>query len=61
MGKEPCCEKLALKKGRWTTEEDEILAKYIAENGEGSWKSLPKNAAEDHLSRSSEVCEELQA
>ncbi|URE25306.1 A-type R2R3 Myb protein [Musa troglodytarum] len=44
MGRSPCCEKVGLKKGRWTAEEDEILAKYIAANGEGSWRSLPKNA-----------------
>lgn len=44
MGRAPCCEKVGLKKGRWTAEEDEILAKYIQANGEGSWRSLPKNA-----------------
>ncbi|GLU07291.1 hypothetical protein SLE2022_242550 [Rubroshorea leprosula] len=44
MGRAPCCEKVGLKKGRWTAEEDEILRKYIQENGEGSWRSLPKNA-----------------
>ncbi|XP_012457553.1 transcription factor MYB111 [Gossypium raimondii] len=44
MGRSPCCEKVGLKKGRWTAEEDEILANYIKANGEGSWRSLPKNA-----------------
>ncbi|KAI4301480.1 hypothetical protein L6164_034756 [Bauhinia variegata] len=44
MGRAPCCEKVGLKKGRWTAEEDEILMKYIQANGEGSWRSLPKNA-----------------
>ncbi|KAA3462438.1 transcription factor MYB12-like [Gossypium australe] len=44
MGRAPCCEKVGLKKGRWTAEEDEILTKYIQVNGEGSWRSLPKNA-----------------
>ncbi|CAJ1969895.1 unnamed protein product [Sphenostylis stenocarpa] len=44
MGRAPCCEKVGLKKGRWTAEEDEILGKYIQVNGEGSWRSLPKNA-----------------
>ncbi|XP_020584902.1 myb-related protein P-like [Phalaenopsis equestris] len=39
----PCCEKNGLRKGKWTEEEDEILVKYIAENGEGSWKSVAKN------------------
>uniref|UniRef100_A0A2P2IX46 Transcription factor n=1 Tax=Rhizophora mucronata TaxID=61149 RepID=A0A2P2IX46_RHIMU len=44
MGRTPCCEKVGLKKGRWTREEDEALRKYIEANGEGSWRSLPKNA-----------------
>ncbi|OIV91674.1 hypothetical protein TanjilG_26527 [Lupinus angustifolius] len=44
MGRAPCCEKVGLKKGRWTAEEDKILTDYIQENGEGSWRSLPKNA-----------------
>nr|QBK15080.1 MYB12L protein [Paeonia suffruticosa] len=44
MGRAPCCEKVGLKKGRWTAEEDDILIKYIQSNGEGSWRSLPKNA-----------------
>uniref|UniRef100_I1PAJ3 Uncharacterized protein n=1 Tax=Oryza glaberrima TaxID=4538 RepID=I1PAJ3_ORYGL len=44
MGRAPCCEKVGLKRGRWTTEEDEKLAGYIAKHGEGSWRSLPKNA-----------------
>ncbi|KAK9079530.1 hypothetical protein SSX86_001202 [Deinandra increscens subsp. villosa] len=44
MGRSPCCEKTGLKTGRWTAEEDETLVKYIQSNGEGSWKSLPKNA-----------------
>ncbi|KAL9318850.1 hypothetical protein ACSQ67_015367 [Phaseolus vulgaris] len=44
MGRAPCCQKVGLKKGRWTAEEDQILAKYIQANGEGSWRSLPKNA-----------------
>ncbi|XP_061349201.1 transcription repressor MYB6-like [Gastrolobium bilobum] len=44
MGRAPCCEKVGLKRGRWTAEEDKILTEYIQENGEGSWRSLPKNA-----------------
>ncbi|XP_030528162.1 transcription factor MYB111 [Rhodamnia argentea] len=44
MGRAPCCEKVGLKKGRWTAEEDEILTNYIQAHGEGSWRSLPKNA-----------------
>ncbi|KAL1832978.1 hypothetical protein ACET3Z_002629 [Daucus carota] len=44
MGRAPCCEKVGLNRGRWTAEEDDILTKYIQANGEGSWRSLPKNA-----------------
>ncbi|KAL8252907.1 hypothetical protein R6Q59_036600 [Mikania micrantha] len=44
MGRAPCCDKVGLKKGRWTDEEDAILCNYIRAHGEGSWRDLPKNA-----------------
>ncbi|CAA0834844.1 myb domain protein 111 [Striga hermonthica] len=44
MGRAPCCEKTGLNRGKWTEEEDEKLINYIKTNGEGSWRSLPKNA-----------------
>nr|QXF30038.1 MYB12 [Eleocharis dulcis] len=44
MGRAPCCDKVGLKKGRWTAEEDDILLKYISTHGEGSWRSLPKKS-----------------
>ncbi|KAE9615579.1 putative transcription factor MYB-HB-like family [Lupinus albus] len=45
MGRAPCCDKIGLKKGPWTPEEDEILVNYINNNsGHGSWRSLPKLA-----------------
>ncbi|KZV44152.1 MYB-like DNA-binding domain protein [Dorcoceras hygrometricum] len=44
MGRSPCCEKVGLRRGRWTEEEDQKLRNYILANGEGSWKSLPRNA-----------------
>ncbi|KAL9242979.1 hypothetical protein vseg_016925 [Gypsophila vaccaria] len=44
MGRAPCCEKVGLNRGRWTEEEDEKLTNYILQHGEGSWRSLPKNA-----------------
>ena len=48
MGRAPCCDKMGLKKGPWTAEEDEILVKYIEENGgHGSWRALPKLAGFD--------------
>lgn len=36
----------ALRKGPWTPEEDELLVKCIAEQGEGNWTSVPKKAGE---------------
>lgn len=44
MGRTPCCDKKGLKKGPWSSEEDEILIEYIKKNGCGSWRSLPKLA-----------------
>ncbi|RYR78381.1 hypothetical protein Ahy_A01g003162 [Arachis hypogaea] len=42
-GKGSCCDKVGLKKGRWTNEEDQILINYIQAIEEGSWRALPKN------------------
>ncbi|KAL4585504.1 hypothetical protein LXL04_010125 [Taraxacum kok-saghyz] len=45
MGRTPCCEKNGgLRKGPWTTEEDQKLIDYIHKNGYGNWRTLPKNA-----------------
>ncbi|XP_051120697.1 transcription factor MYB4-like [Andrographis paniculata] len=44
MVRTPCCEKMGLKKGPWTSEEDNILVNYIARNGHGNWRALPKRA-----------------
>ncbi|KAI5061350.1 hypothetical protein GOP47_0023855 [Adiantum capillus-veneris] len=44
MGRAPCCEKVGLKRGPWTPEEDQKLVAYINENGHGSWRALPKKA-----------------
>lgn len=44
MGRSPCCEKVGLKKGPWTPEEDQKLLSYIEENGHGSWRALPIKA-----------------
>ncbi|KAG2333883.1 hypothetical protein Bca52824_005063 [Brassica carinata] len=44
MGRSPCCDKLGLKKGPWTQEEDQKLLAYIEEHGHGSWRSLPEKA-----------------
>ncbi|KAK6141639.1 hypothetical protein DH2020_024612 [Rehmannia glutinosa] len=44
MGRAPCCEKMGLKKGPWTEEEDLILINYINHNGHPNWRALPKRA-----------------
>ncbi|XP_077213331.1 transcription factor MYB106-like [Tasmannia lanceolata] len=44
MGRSPCCEKVGLKKGPWTPEEDQKLLAYIDEHGHGSWRALPGKA-----------------
>ncbi|KAK4282936.1 hypothetical protein QN277_014249 [Acacia crassicarpa] len=44
MTRTPCCEKMGLKKGPWTPEEDQILISYIQRHGHGNWRALPKQA-----------------
>ncbi|XP_031123115.1 transcription factor MYB106-like [Ipomoea triloba] len=44
MGRSPCCEKVGLKKGPWTLEEDKQLLAYIEQYGHGSWRALPAKA-----------------
>lgn len=44
MGRAPCCEKMGLKKGPWTKEEDLVLVAYINQHGHQNWRALPKKA-----------------
>lgn len=44
MVRAPCCEKMGLKKGPWTSEEDGILISYIKKHGHSNWRALPKLA-----------------
>ncbi|XP_047176748.1 transcription factor MYB4-like [Vigna umbellata] len=44
MVRAPCCEKMGLKKGPWTQDEDQILISYIQKHGHGNWRALPKLA-----------------
>ncbi|KAF8081664.1 hypothetical protein N665_0871s0002 [Sinapis alba] len=44
---------LVLKKGPWTAAEDEMLAAYVRENGEGNWNVLQKNTG---LARCGKSC-----
>ena len=44
MGRQPCCDKLGVKKGPWTAEEDKKLIKFILTNGQCCWRAVPKLA-----------------
>ncbi|KAK1260496.1 Transcription factor MYB28 [Acorus gramineus] len=52
MGRLPCCEKVGLKKGPWTLEEDQKLLAYIEEHGHGSWRALPAKAGLERCGKS---------
>ncbi|XP_077226436.1 transcription factor MYB60-like [Tasmannia lanceolata] len=53
MVRPPCCDKVGIKKGPWTPEEDIILVSYIQEHGPGNWRSVPTNTG---LLRCSKSC-----
>ncbi|KAL3526343.1 hypothetical protein ACH5RR_010999 [Cinchona calisaya] len=44
MGRQPCCEKVGLKRGPWTIEEDHKLINFILNNGIQCWRMVPKLA-----------------
>ncbi|WVZ74550.1 hypothetical protein U9M48_022718 [Paspalum notatum var. saurae] len=44
MGRAPCCEKMGLKRGPWTPEEDRVLVAHIERHGHSNWRALPKQA-----------------
>ncbi|XP_022844265.1 transcription factor MYB20-like [Olea europaea var. sylvestris] len=44
MGRQPCCDKVGLKKGPWTAEEDKKLMNFILTNGQCCWRAVPKLA-----------------
>ncbi|GAB2298738.1 hypothetical protein Dimus_032812 [Dionaea muscipula] len=53
MGRAPCCDhKSGLKKGPWTSEEDQKLIDYIQKHGCGNWRTLPKNAGLERCGKS---------
>lgn len=52
MGRSPCCEKVGLKKGPWTPDEDNKLLSYIDQHGHGSWRSLPSKAGLERCGKS---------
>ncbi|KAJ1266627.1 hypothetical protein BS78_08G166800 [Paspalum vaginatum] len=47
MGRSPCCDKTAVKRGPWSEEEDARLRSYIERHGgavAGGWMALPRRA-----------------
>jgi len=44
MGRQPCCDKVGLKKGPWTSDEDKKLITFILANGQCCWRAVPKLA-----------------
>ncbi|XP_059291163.1 myb-related protein 315-like [Lycium ferocissimum] len=44
MGRQPCCDKVGLKRGPWTIEEDHKLLNFIINNGILCWRMVPKLA-----------------
>ncbi|KAL8112112.1 hypothetical protein AgCh_019713 [Apium graveolens] len=45
MGRRPCCDKIGLKKGPWTGDEDQKLRNFIQTNGtQFCWRSVPQQA-----------------
>ncbi|RZC24419.1 Transcription factor MYB16 [Glycine soja] len=52
MGRMPCCEKVGLKKGPWTPEEDKKLVAYVEEHGPGNWRSVPAKAGLERCGKS---------
>ncbi|KAL3501445.1 hypothetical protein ACH5RR_035894 [Cinchona calisaya] len=52
MGRSPCCDKVGLKKGTWTAEEDQKLLTYIERYGHGSWRALPAKAGLERCGKS---------
>ncbi|KAJ4746436.1 Myb transcription factor [Rhynchospora pubera] len=52
MVRAPCCDEATVKKGPWTTEEDEILKEYIEKHGPGNWRNLPTKAGLNRCGKS---------
>lgn len=53
MGRQPCCDKVGLKKGPWTAEEDRKLINFILNNGQCCWRAVPKLAGSILMASSS--------
>lgn len=44
MAKTLCCERMGMRKGPWSAEEDHILISHIQTHGHANWRALPKQA-----------------
>ncbi|XWS48091.1 hypothetical protein CRYUN_Cryun13aG0043100 [Craigia yunnanensis] len=44
MVRPPCCDKLNVRKGLWTEEEDAKILAYVSKHGTGNWTAVPKIA-----------------
>ncbi|XP_051136732.1 transcription factor MYB16-like [Andrographis paniculata] len=52
MGRHDGGDKVELRKGPWTREEDQKLLSYVQEHGHGSWRSLPAKAGLERCGKS---------
>ncbi|PWA66489.1 duplicated homeodomain-like superfamily protein [Artemisia annua] len=53
MGRRPpCCDKLHVKKGPWTAEEDAKILAYVASHGIGNWTLVPQKAGLNRCGKS---------
>lgn len=41
MGRAAWCDKMEVKKGPWTPEEDTMLMSFVEQNGPGNWRAVP--------------------
>ncbi|KAK1684036.1 hypothetical protein QYE76_044884 [Lolium multiflorum] len=44
MGRRASCAKEGVKRGAWTSKEDDILASYVKAHGEGGWREVSQRA-----------------
>ncbi|KAL3575233.1 hypothetical protein D5086_023334 [Populus alba] len=44
MVRPPCCDRLNVKRGLWTAEEDAKMLAHVSKHGTGNWTAVPKKA-----------------
>ncbi|KAJ9683524.1 hypothetical protein PVL29_019205 [Vitis rotundifolia] len=52
MVRPPCCDKLNVKRGLWTAEEDAKILAYVSKHGIGNWTLVPKKAGLNRCGKS---------